>query len=178
MTRSFQIEDVENWYPTVSAGEQILLSGVIYTARDAAHKRIVSALQSGKPLPFPLTHTAIYYAGPTPAKNGYPIGSCGPTTSCRMDPYMERLTSLGLRCTIGKGDRAPVVYRALCEHGGIYLCAIGGAGALAARSVVDMQVVAYEDLGCESVKKLTVRDFPLFVGIDARGNSIFGANVS
>lgn len=178
MTRTFQIEDVEDWYTLVSAGEQIFLSGVIYTARDAAHKRILDAVKNGTPLPFPLAHTAIYYAGPTPAKNGYPIGSCGPTTSCRMDPYMGALTALGLRCTIGKGDRAPEVYRSLQQHGGIYLCAVGGAGALAARSVTDMQVIAYEDLGCESVKKLTVRSFPLFVGIDARGHSIFGRNKS
>lgn len=178
MARSFQIEDVENWYKCVFAGEQIFLDGVIYTARDAAHKRILSAIHSGAPLPFPLAHTAIYYAGPTPAKNGYPIGSCGPTTSCRMDPYMETLTALGLRCTIGKGDRAPEVYRALQQHGGVYLCAIGGAGALAAQSVTDMQVIAYEDLGCESVKKLTVRHFPLFVGIDAEGHSIFGGHPS
>ena len=106
MARTYNIEDIENWYTHVGAGEQILLSGVIYTARDAAHKRIISALDNGTMLPFPLAHTAIYYAGPTPAKNGYPIGSCGPTTSCRMDPYMERLTALGLRCTIGKGDRS------------------------------------------------------------------------
>lgn len=176
MTRSFQIEDVENWYTLVTAGEQILLSGVIYTARDAAHKRILEAVNRNTPLPFSLANTAIYYAGPTPAKNGYPIGSCGPTTSGRMDPYMEKLTALGLRCTIGKGDRAPEVYRALQQYGGIYLCAIGGAGALAAQSVTDMQVIAYEDLGCESVKKLTVRNFPLFVGIDAEGHSIFGRN--
>lgn len=174
MTRSFCIQDIENWYSLVSAGEQILLSGVIYTARDAAHKRIFASLQRGEPLPFPLSQTAIYYAGPTPAKNNYPIGSCGPTTSCRMDPYMPQLTALGLRCTIGKGQRAPEVYRALVEHGGIYLCAIGGAGALAARSVRSMEVIAYEDLGCESVKRLIVQDFPLFVGIDARGRSIFG----
>lgn len=174
MAKAYNIEDIENWYMRVIAGEQILLSGVIYTARDAAHKRIFSALESGAALPFPLANTAIYYAGPTPAKNGYPIGSCGPTTSYRMDPYMERLTALGLRCTIGKGDRSPAVYHALCEHGGIYLCAIGGAGALAARSVTSLDIIAYEDLGCESVKRLTVRDFPLFVGIDTHGNSIFG----
>ncbi len=174
MAKAYTIENIEDWYGLVSAGEQILLNGVIYTARDAAHKRIFSALENGAPLPFPLARTAIYYAGPTPAKNGYPIGSCGPTTSCRMDPYMERLTALGLRCTIGKGDRSPDVYRSLREHGGIYLCAIGGAGALAARSVISMDIIAYEDLGCESVKQLTVRDFPLFVGIDAHGNSIFG----
>lgn len=174
MAKAYNIEDVENWYTQVNAGEQILLSGAIYTARDAAHKRIFSALENGADLPFPLAHTAIYYAGPTPAKNGYPIGSCGPTTSCRMDPYMERLTALGLRCTIGKGDRSPAVYQTLREHGAIYLCAIGGAGALAARSVTSLDVIAYEDLGCESVKRLTVRDFPLFVGIDTHGNSIFG----
>lgn len=173
MVQFLRIEEIHTWYDKVSAGDEICLSGVIYTARDAAHKRMIAAIEGGAPLPFSLADTAIYYAGPTPPKNGYPIGACGPTTSCRMDPYTPRLMSLGLRCTIGKGDRAPAVYEAIREHGGLYLCALGGAGALTARSVTAMEVIAYPELGCESVKRLTVRDLPLFVGIDARGHSIF-----
>lgn len=173
MATAYRIEEIESWYRSVSAGEELLLSGVIYTARDAAHKRMFAALEKGEPLPFPLTDTAIYYAGPTPAPEGRPIGSCGPTTSCRMDPYLPELTKLGLRCTIGKGDRSKEVYDALKKYGGIYLAAIGGAGALYARSVLKQEVIAYDDLGCESVKRLTVKDFPVFVGIDAQGNSLF-----
>ena len=171
--RKLQIEKIEEWYDQLVAGEQILLSGTIYTARDAVHKRFFEAIRRGDSLPIPLIGTALYYAGPTPAKDDLPIGSCGPTTSSRMDPYVPALTSMGLRCTIGKGDRSQEVYKALEEHGGIYLCAIGGAGALYARSITSCEVVAYEELGCESIKKLTVKDFPLFVGIDSKGNSIF-----
>lgn len=173
MATSLRIEEIRSWYNKVSAGDEVLLNGVIYTARDAAHKRMIAALDSGMPFPFPLADTAIYYAGPTPPKNGYPIGACGPTTSCRMDPYTPRLMSLGLPCTIGKGDRSPAVYEAIRKHGGLYLCALGGAGALTARSVKAMDIIAYPELGCESVKRLTVRDLPLFVGIDTRGHSIF-----
>ena len=172
--KRYQIENIDEWYQSVKAGEQILLSGVIYCARDAAHKRMLAAYDAGTPLPFSLEGTAIYYAGPTPAKGNLAIGACGPTTSSRMDPYVPRLTQMGLRCTIGKGDRAPLVYDALKAYGGIYLCAIGGAGALAAKSITEMDVIAYEELGCESVKRLVISDFPLFVGIDANGCSIFG----
>lgn len=171
--KSYQISQIENWYREVKAGEQILLCGSVYTARDAAHKRMFAALNAGQALPFDLKGTAIYYAGPTPAKRDLPIGACGPTTSSRMDPYVPRLTELGLRCTIGKGDRSAAVYDALHTYGGVYLCAIGGAGALCARSVKRVEVIAYPELGCESVKRLVIEDFPLFVGIDAYGNSIF-----
>jgi fumarate hydratase subunit beta len=174
--KSYQISEIDAWYREVHAGEQILLSGIIYTARDAAHKRLIAALDRGEELPFPLSGTAIYYAGPTPAKNNLPIGACGPTTSSRMDPYIPRLTMLGLRCTIGKGDRNPKVYDALTRYGGIYLCAIGGAGALCAKSIKQVDVIAYPELGCESVKRMKIEDFPLFVGIDATGGSIFGGN--
>lgn len=173
MERSYFIHEIDSWRTHVTAGEEILLSGVIYTARDAAHKKLFAALDAGEPLPFPLTGTAIYYAGPTPGKNGFPVGACGPTTSCRMDPYLPRLTSLGLLCTIGKGDRSPAVYDALKEYGGIYLCAIGGAGALCAKAITSVEVIAYPELGCESVKRMVIKDFPLFVGIDTHGHSIF-----
>ncbi len=176
--KHYCIEELDQWATEVKAGEVILLSGDIYTARDAAHKRIVASMKNGDPAPFSLQKTAIYYAGPTPAKDGMPIGSCGPTTSSRMDPYLPYLTGKGLKCTIGKGDRAPEVYEALKRHGAVYLCAIGGAGALCARSVESAEVIAYPELGCESVKKLHIQNFPLFVGIDSNGNSIFAGEKS
>ena len=165
--------NVADWVGTLEAGEEIRLSGVVYTARDAAHKRIFAALDAGDPLPFPITGAVIYYAGPTPAKNGFAVGSCGPTTSSRMDPYLPRLCDLGLALTIGKGDRSPAVYEALKENGAAYLCALGGGGALAAGHILSADVVAYEDLGCESVKRFVFSEMPLWVGIDCRGNSIF-----
>lgn len=158
---------------TLRAGDRILLSGTVYTARDAAHKRLFAMLDRGEPLPFPLDGATIYYAGPTPTPPNLPIGSCGPTTSARMDVFTPRLLSLGLKAMVGKGNRSPQVVDAIRRSGAVYLCAIGGAGALAARCVRSLQVVAFEDLGCESVKKLVVEDFPLFVGIDCHGGSLF-----
>lgn len=155
------------------AGDKILLSGVIYTARDAAHKRLFAMLDRGEPLPFPLSGACIYYAGPTPAPDGLPIGSCGPTTSSRMDGFAPRLLDLGLKCMIGKGGRSPEVVDAIRRNGAVYLCAIGGAGALAAKCVRSMRVIAFDDLGCESVKRLEVEDFPLYTAIDCRGGSLF-----
>ncbi len=155
------------------AGELILLSGTVYTARDAAHKRIFELLDKGEPLPFDLNDAAIYYAGPTPAPEGMPIGSCGPTTSSRMDPFAPRLLDLGLKIMIGKGPRSVAVADAVRRNGAVYLCAIGGAGALAAQAVHSCEVIAFDELGCESVKKLEVKDFPLIIAMDARGNSLF-----
>ena len=161
------------WVPDLVAGEEIRLSGVVYTARDAAHKRIFAALDAGKPLPFPLESSATYYAGPTPSKGGLAVGSCGPTTSSRMDIYLPRLSDLGLKLTIGKGDRSPAVYDALVKNGAAYLVALGGGGALAAERIVSADVIAYDDLGCESVKRFVFSEMPLWVGIDSLGNSIF-----
>ena len=161
------------WAPSVNAGDSIILSGVVFTARDAAHKRIFKAIESGDALPFGIQGSFIYYAGPTPAKAGLPVGSCGPTTSSRMDPYAPTLYRMGLRATIGKGPRGEEVRRAVRETGSLYLCAVGGAGALAAKCVTSVEVIAYDDLGCESVKKMEICDLPLFVGIDSRGNSAF-----
>lgn len=158
---------------TLRAGDQILLSGTIYTARDAAHKRIFAMLDNGEPLPFPLDGATVYYAGPTPAPAHLPIGSCGPTTSSRMDVFAPRLLDLGIKCMIGKGNRSPQVIEAIQRNGAVYLCAIGGAGALAARCVRSLEVVAFDDLGCESVKRLKIENFPLFVAIDCRGGSLF-----
>ena len=174
--KSYLLSEMPSWLSTIRAGEEILLSGTVYTARDAAHKRLFALLDANKELPFPLANTAIYYAGPTPAKNGLPIGSCGPTTSSRMDPYIPRLFEEGLRLTIGKGDRAPAVYEAIKQYGGAYLLALGGAGALVARSVRQVDVIAFPELGCESVKRLEIEELPLYVGIDATGASIFSGD--
>ena len=173
MKKRLDTSKLAEWVGELRAGEEILLSGVVYTARDAAHKRMLAALTAGDPLPFPLQGAAIYYAGPTPAKGGFAVGSAGPTTSSRMDPYMPRFSSEGLRLTIGKGDRSEAVYEAIREARGAYLCAIGGAGALCASHIESAEVVAYPELGCESVKRFVFRDMPLFVGIDSTGGSIF-----
>lgn len=154
-------------------GDKILLSGYVYTARDAAHKRIAALLDEGGDLPFPIEGAVIYYAGPTPAPPGKPIGSCGPTTSGRMDPYAPRLLDLGLAAMIGKGERSQEVRDAVARNHAVYLCAVGGAGALAARCIKEMQVIAFEDLGCESVKRLYLEDFPLVVANDADGGDLF-----
>ena len=163
--KSCNTADIKDWAPHIREREQILLSGTVYTARDAAHKRIISLLDSGGELPFELSGAAIYYAGPTPAKPGNIIGSCGPTTSSRMDTYMERLLDRGLACTIGKGGRAEEVCAAIRRRGAVYLCALGGAGALASACITACEVIAFDDLGCESVKKLTFKDFPLIAAV-------------
>ena len=129
----------------------------------------------GEKPPFPLAGSVVYYAGPTPTPPGMAIGSCGPTTSARMDPYAPRLLSLGMKAMVGKGDRSAEVVEAIRRSKAVYLCAIGGAGALAAKCVSSLQVIAFEDLGCESVKKLEVKDFPLIVAIDCRGGNLFEA---
>lgn len=155
------------------AGDRVLLSGTVYTARDAAHKRIFALLDEGKELPFPLEGAVIYYAGPTPAQQGLAVGSCGPTTSGRMDPFAPRLLDLGLRAMIGKGERSSEVVEALKRNGGVYFAAVGGAGALIAQRVENAQVIAFDDLGCESVKRMEVRDLPLTVAIDSLGNDLY-----
>jgi len=157
----------------LKAGDKIYLSGTVYTARDAAHKRIFELLDEGKSLPFPIENSVIYYAGPTPTPENLAIGSCGPTTSCRMDSFTPRLLELGVIATIGKGERNSAVIEAIKSNGSVYLCAIGGAGALAALSITECEVVAFEDLGCESIKKLEFNNFPLIVGIDSNGGNIF-----
>ena len=171
--RRYHTKDISRWAGELRAGDRVLLSGTVYTARDAAHKRICAMLDRGERPPFPLEGSVVYYAGPTPTPPGLPIGSCGPTTSARMDPYTPRLLRLGLKGMIGKGDRSPEVAGAIRDCGAVYLCAIGGAGALAAKCVVSVEVVAFADLGCESVKKLEVRDFPLVAAIDSVGGNLF-----
>lgn len=158
------------------AGDRVIFSGTVYTARDAAHKRIFALLDQGKEPPFPLEGAVIYYAGPTPAQQGLAVGSCGPTTSGRMDPFAPRLLDLGLRAMIGKGERSPEVIEAIRRNGAVYFAAVGGAGALIAQCVTSAQVIAFDDLGCESVKRMEVRELPLTVAIDSQGNDIYHRN--
>ena len=157
----------------LKAGDTVLLSGTVYTARDAAHKRLMERLDAGEELPFPLEGSAIYYVGPTPERPGEVIGSAGPTTSGRMDPYSPRLLDLGQTIMIGKGARSQAVKDAVVRNGGVYLAALGGAGALMAESVHSLEVICWEDLGCEAVRKLEVQDFPLTVILDAHGGDLY-----
>ena len=160
---------------TLKAGDEVRITGVIYTGRDAAHKRLFQLLDQGAALPFPLEDAVIYYAGPTPAQKGMAVGSCGPTTSSRMDPYAPRLLDLGLAAMIGKGERSEAVTDAIVRNGAAYFCAVGGAGALIACCIQSAREIAFGDLGCESIKRMTIRDLPIFTAIDARGRSIFQA---
>ena len=166
-------ENINEWVHSLKAGDRVNLSGVIYTARDAAHKRIVSIIRDGGKLPFKIEGSVVYYAGPTPAKNGLAIGSIGPTTSSRMDTFSPLLVSMGQKAMIGKGNRSPEVIEAMKEHGAVYFAAVGGAGALYSECIEKCEVIAFEDLGCESVKSLTVKNFPLIVAIDSEGNSLY-----
>lgn len=155
------------------AGDEVFISGVVYTARDAAHKKITALLDDRKDLPFDLDGACIYYAGPTPARPGMPIGSCGPTTSSRMDVFAPRFLDLGLCAMIGKGQRSKEVVDAVCRNKAVYFCSIGGAGALAAMCIKDCEVIAFPELGCESVKKLVLEEFPVYVALDCKGGSLF-----
>ena len=158
---------------TLRAGDSVLLSGTIYTGRDAAHKRLCALVEEGKPLPFDIRGQVIYYAGPCPAKPGDAIGSCGPTTSYRMDAYAPTLCDLGLIGMIGKGQRSPAVIDAIRRNGGVYFAATGGAGALIAGSVKAARVIAFEDLGTEAIRELQVADLPLIVAIDSEGGNLY-----
>jgi fumarate hydratase subunit beta len=155
------------------AGDRVLLSGVVYTARDAAHKRLDALLDEDRPLPFPLEDACVYYTGPSPAAPGQIIGSAGPTTSGRMDAWAPRLLMLGLRGMIGKGERSSEVIRAIKWAGGLYFGAIGGAGALLSRCVTECEIIAFEDLGTEAVRRLRIEDFPATVVIDSRGENLY-----
>ena len=155
------------------AGDTVLLSGTVYTARDAAHKRMMELLDAGEALPFPVEGSAVYYVGPTPERPGQIIGSAGPTTSGRRDAYSPRLLDLGQTIMIGKGARNQAVKEAVVRSGAVYLAALGGAGALMAASVEELEVICWEDLGCEAVRRLTVRDLPLTVILDAHGGDLY-----
>ena len=155
------------------AGDTVLLSGVVYTARDAAHKRMMELLDKGEPLPFPVEGSALYYVGPTPERPGEVIGSAGPTTSGRMDACSPRLLDLGQAVMIGKGARNRAVKEAVVRNGAVYLAALGGAGALMAASVKELEIICWEDLGCEAVRRLVVEDMPLTVILDAHGGDLY-----
>ncbi len=157
----------------LNAGDRVLISGTLYTARDAAHARLVKLLEEGRPLPLPLKDAILYYVGPTPAKPGQVIGSAGPTTSYRMDRYAPKLLAKGLRGMIGKGQRSAAVVDAMRENQAVYFGALGGAGALLAQCITACRVVCYEDLGPEAIHELTVVNFPATVAIDCRGNSLY-----
>lgn len=170
---NFTVEQLAEYKPLLRAGDRVYLSGCIYTSRDAAHKRIAQTLADGGILPFELDGAVIYYAGPTPAPDGMAVGSIGPTTSGRMDVYTPALLENGLSAMIGKGGRSEEVCEKMCQTGAVYFCATGGAGALYSSCIKKLEVIAYPELGCESVKRLEVENFPLTVGIDCSGKSLF-----
>lgn len=173
MARRVQLPLTRELARTLHAGDEVLLTGVIYTSRDAGHKRMCEALARGEELPFDPTDATIYYVGPTPAKPGQVIGSAGPTTSGRMDAYAPTLMSVGARGMIGKGARLPEVVEAMKEYDGVYFGAIGGAGALLAKCIKECDLIAYEDLGAEALRRLYVEDMPLVVIIDSEGRNLY-----
>ena len=173
MARKITLPLTEELAKTLHAGDEVLVSGVIYTSRDAGHKRMCEALARGEELPFDPTDATIYYVGPTPAKPGQVIGSAGPTTSGRMDAYAPTMMSVGARGMIGKGARLPEVVDAMKKYSGVYFGAIGGAGALLAKCIKSAELIAYEDLGAEALRKLYVEDMPLVVIIDSEGRNLY-----
>ncbi len=162
-------EDIKS----LKAGDYVYITGTIYTARDAAHKRMYEALAAGEKLPIDMAHNVIYYMGPSPAREGRPIGSAGPTTASRMDKYAPTLLDLGQKGMIGKGKRTQAVKDAIVRNEAVYFAAVGGAGALLSQKIVASEVVAYDDLGTEAIRKLEVKDFPVIVVIDCMGNDLY-----
>lgn len=158
---------------TLKAGDYVYISGTIYSARDAAHKRMKEALDRKGELPIDLKDNVIYYLGPSPARKGRPIGSAGPTTASRMDKYTPELLNLGLGAMIGKGRRSPEVIDAIVRNGAVYFAAVGGAGALLSKCILSSEVIAYDDLGTEAVRKLEIENFPVIVVIDTEGNNLY-----
>lgn len=171
MERKIQVPIRKEDACSLKAGDYVYLTGTIYTARDAAHKRMQEALERGEQLPFDLKGNVIYYMGPSPAREGRSIGSAGPTTASRMDKYTPNLLDLGLGAMIGKGKRTQAVIDAMVRNQAVYFAAVGGAGALLSKCIVKSEVVAYEDLGTEAIRKLEVKDFPVIVVIDSEGNN-------
>ena len=166
-------ENINEWVGTLAAGDKVYLSGTIYTARDAAHKRIVNAINAEEELPFDINNSVVYYAGPTPAKGSLATGSIGPTTSSRMDVFSPVLLAKGQKAMIGKGNRSQKVIESMKAYGAVYFAAVGGAGALYCQCIKSSEVVAFDDLGCESVKRLQIEKFPLVVAIDSNGGSLY-----
>lgn len=158
---------------SLKAGDYVYITGKIYTARDAAHKRMAEALLQGEELPMDMNHNIIYYMGPSPAREGRAIGSAGPTTSSRMDKYAPALLDLGLKGMIGKGKRSQQVIDAIIRNDAVYFAAVGGAGALLSQRIVSSKIIAYEDLGTEAIRELEVKDFPVIVVIDSKGNNLY-----
>ena len=173
MNRHMNVPMTKEEAASLKAGDYVYLTGTIYTARDAAHKRMDEALDRGESLPFDIEGSIIYYMGPSPAREGRAIGSAGPTTASRMDKYTPRLLDLGMGAMIGKGKRSKAVMDAIVRNGAVYLAALGGAGALMAKSVQTLEVIAWPDLGCEAVRRLTVKDMPLTVILDAHGGDLY-----
>lgn len=170
---SLHTSELTEFAEKLKAGDRVFLSGTVYTARDAAHKKIKSLIDNSENLPFDFKNSVVYYSGPTPTPENLAIGSCGPTTSSRMDKFTPEFLDLGLKAMIGKGPRSNEVCEAIIRNKAVYFCAIGGAGALASKCITSCEVIAFEDLGCESVKKLEIKDFPLVVAIDCNGGSLF-----
>ena len=173
MDRKIQVPISKEDAKSLRAGDYVYLTGTIYTARDAAHKRMQEALDAGQPLPIEMDRNVIYYMGPSPAREGRPIGSAGPTTASRMDKYAPNLIDLGLGAMIGKGKRSQAVIDAVVRNGCVYFAAVGGAGALLSKRILSSEVVAYDDLGTEAIHKLQVTDFPVIVVIDSEGNNLY-----
>lgn len=173
MSKKIETPLTEDKVKDLKAGDSILLNGYIYTARDAAHKRLIELLEKGRELPMDVSNQVIYYVGPTPAKPGQPIGSAGPTTSYRMDAYTPALLDKGLKGMIGKGVRNQEVIESIKKNGAVYFAAIGGAAALTGKCVKSSELITYEDLGSEAIRKLYVEDFPLIVVIDSEGNNYY-----
>ena len=173
MDRHIKAPFIKEEISSLQAGDYVYITGTIYTARDAAHKRMYEALQEGTELPISMENNVIYYMGPSPAREGRPIGSAGPTTASRMDKYAPQLLDLGLLGMIGKGKRSAQVKEAIVRNGAVYLAAVGGAGALLSRAIKSSEVIAYDDLGTEAIRKLEVEDFPAVVVIDSEGNDLY-----
>lgn len=173
MDRHIRVPMRKEEIASLKAGDYVYLTGTVYTARDAAHKRMYEALEAGKPLPVEIKDTVFYYMGPSPAREGKPIGSAGPTTSGRMDKYTPALLDMGLAGMIGKGKRSGAVMDAITRNGAVYFAAVGGAGALLSRSIVSSEVVAYDDLGTEAIRRLEIKDFPVIVVADPAGGNLY-----
>lgn len=173
MDKYITVPLTEETASSLRAGDYVYLTGTIYTARDAAHKRMYEALEKEESLPLDMENNVIYYMGPSPAREGRAIGSAGPTTSSRMDKYAPALLDLGLKGMIGKGKRSQAVRDAIVRNGAVYFAAVGGAGALLSRSILSSEVIAYDDLGTEAIRKLEVKDFPVIVVMDAEGNNLY-----
>ena len=173
MDRYIQVPISKEDAKSLQAGDYVYLTGTIYSARDAAHKRMQETMDEGKNLPLEIKDTVIYYMGPSPAREGRPIGSAGPTTSSRMDKYVPKLLDMGLGAMIGKGKRSQTVLDAIVRNKAVYFAAIGGAGALLSKCITSSEVIAYDDLGAEAIRKMEVKDFPVVVVVDSEGNNLY-----